>query len=114
MIIQRIEHNRRRLHMQVHVCESRGEIARGLLMRRCPDSETAWLLRRCSAIHTCGLFYPIDVLFCDDSGRIVRILERVLPWRLARCRGASLAWEMRAGTASIKGWKLGDCIKPCE
>ena len=100
--------------MQVHVCESRGERTRGLLLRRCPNRQTAWLLRRCSTIHTFGMFYPIDVLFCDASGRIVRILERVRPWRLARCSGARIVWELRAGAARSWGWKLGDRINPCE
>ncbi len=73
MMICRVEHNRRRLRMQVHVCESRFERGRGLLARRRPDHETAFLLRDCRAVHTVGLTYAIDVVFCDARGRIVRI-----------------------------------------
>ena len=36
MITHRIEHNRRRLPMHVHVCESRIERGRGLLFRKMP------------------------------------------------------------------------------
>lgn len=113
MIIHRIEHNRRRLPMHVHVCESRTERGRGLLLRRCPDRRTAWLLQRCSTVHTIGMFYPIDVLFCDDSGRIIRIVERLRPWRIARCNGARDVWELGAGGAALWGWRIGDRLAPC-
>lgn len=114
MIIFRVEHNRLRLHrMQVHVCETRLERGRGLLLRRRPDPETALLLPRCRAVHTIGMHYPIDVLFCDERGRIISIRERLPPCRIARDRRACHVWEMSAGCASRHGWRVGDRIRPC-
>ncbi|MGC4027964.1 MAG: DUF192 domain-containing protein [Steroidobacteraceae bacterium] len=113
MMIHRVEHNRRRLPMEVCVCESRAERGRGLLLRRCPDARTAFLLRPCSAIHTFGMTFPIDVLFCDADGRIVKIVERIPPWRMARHPGACCAWELRGGGVALWGWQLGDRIRPC-
>jgi uncharacterized membrane protein (UPF0127 family) len=113
MIVHRVEHNRRRLHMHVHVCESRIERGRGLLLRRCPDRRTAFLLRDCSAVHTFGMTYPIDVLFCDEAGRILRIVKGLKPFRMARHGNASAVWEMRAGGAELWGWRVGDAIAPC-
>ena len=113
MIVHRVEHNRRRLPMHVHVCETRLERGRGLLLRRCPDRRTAYLLRDCSAIHTVGMTYPLDVVFCDADGRILNIVRGLRPFRFARQEGASLVWEMPAGAADIWGWRIGDQIAPC-
>ncbi len=113
MIIHRVEHNRRRLAMHVHVCESRLERGRGLLLRRCPDRRTAFLLQRCSAIHTFGLGYPIDVVFCSGRGRILRIVRGLRPFRMARHREALQVWELAAGGAAHWGWRVGDEILPC-
>jgi uncharacterized protein len=97
----------------VHVCESGVERTRGLLLRRCPDRHTAFLLSRCSSVHTFGMAYAIDVVFCDASGRILRIQAGVRPWRLVRHVGAQAVWELRAGATEQLGWREGDRIAPC-
>lgn len=113
MIIHRVEHNHRRLRMQVHVCQNRYERGRGLLLRKPLDAETAWLLQDCSAVHTIGILYCLDLLFCDGEGRILRIDEGVAPCRIARERRACQVWELRAGVARRWGWRVGDRIRPC-
>jgi uncharacterized membrane protein (UPF0127 family) len=113
MIIHRVEHNRRRLRMQVHVCEGRYERGRGLLLRRQLDAETAWLLPECRAVHTIGMHYRLDLLFCDANGRILRIEEHVAPCRIARERRACQVWELRSGAVRHWGWRVGDQIRPC-
>jgi uncharacterized protein len=113
MMVCRVEHNQRRVPMQVHVCESRLERGRGLLLRRRPDIHTAFLLRNCGAVHTIGLAYPLDVLFCDGSGRILRIVSSLRPYRFARDGRARQVWELRAGAATHWGWRVGDAIMPC-
>ena len=113
MIVHRVEHNRRRLPMHVHVCESRLERGRGLLLRRCPDQRTAYLLRSCSAIHTVGMTYPLDIVFCDAAGRILNIVRGLRPFRFVRQEGANVVWEMPAGAADLWGLQVGDQISPC-
>lgn len=113
MMVFRVEHNRRRLRMQVHVCENRLEKGRGMLFRRRPGHDTAFLLRGCRAIHTIGMRFPIDVLFCDGTGRILRIEHGLVPCRVARERRASQVWELAAGGAQHWGWRVGDEIQPC-
>ena len=58
------------------------ERARGLIGRPPPEPGTVMGFRRCNAIHTCFMRYPIDVLFADRDGRAVRVLRGVKPWRL--------------------------------
>jgi uncharacterized membrane protein (UPF0127 family) len=113
MIIHRIEHNRRRLAMQVHVCESPLERGRGLLLRRCPDQRTAYLLTRCSAIHTVGMTYAIDIVFCNGTGRILKIVKGLRPFRMARHPDATQVWELASGATAKWGWRVGDEIGPC-
>ena len=113
MIIHRVEHNRRRLPMHVHVCETRLERGRGLLLRRCPDQRTAFLLRRCSAVHTVGMTFPIDIVFCSGTGRILKIVKGLRPFRVARHLEAEQVWEMASGVAAKWGWRIGDEIGPC-
>jgi uncharacterized protein len=113
MIIHRVEHNRRRMPVDVEVCETVLERGRGLLLRRCPDRRAALLLKPCSTVHTLGMTYRIDVMFCDEEGRILRIVESLPPFRIAHCPGAHLAWEAGAGFAAHWGWQVGDRISPC-
>lgn len=113
MIVLRVEHNRRRLPMHVHVCETRLERGRGLLLRRCPDQRTAYLLRNCSAVHTMGMAFTLDVVFCDGAGRILQIVEGLRPFRFARHRNAQTVWELPAGAVRHWGWRVGDEIAPC-
>lgn len=113
MIIHRVEHNRRRLPMHVHVCESRIERGRGLLLRKCPDRRTAYLLQPCRSVHTFGMAYPIDVVFCSPNGRILKIARSLRPFRMARHRDAGQVWELASGGVAAWGWRVGDEILPC-
>ena len=113
MIVHRVEHNRRRLRVLVHVCETRRERARGLLLRPRPDAHTAYLLAPCAAVHTFGMVYAIDVVFCDAAGRILRLVEGLRPCRFAREGRAREVWELRAGGIRALGLQPGDRLNPC-
>jgi hypothetical protein len=114
MMTFRVEHNHHRLRrLQVHVCESRFERGRGLLLRPRLDPDSALLLPNCRAVHTIGMHYPIDVIFCDRQGRILSVRERLGPCRIASEPAACHAWELRAGAARHWGWCVGDLLRPC-
>lgn len=114
MITFRIEHNHHRLRrMQVQVCENRLERSLGLLLRQRPAADCAWLLPGSRVAHTIGLLHAIDVLFCDEAGRILRIERALRPCRIAREPCARQVWQLRAGAADRWGWRVGDRISPC-
>lgn len=113
MIVQRVEHNRHRLRLLVHVCENSLERARGLLFRRRIQADTAFLLRPCRAIHTFGMAYPIDVVFCDSRGEVLDIVRKLPPWQVARAFDAQAVWELPAGAALALGLRIGDRLQPC-
>jgi len=53
--------------------------------------------------------FSIDAVFIDKGGRVVRVAERLRPWRLATAaRGARDVLELPAGTAARTGTQAGD------
>lgn len=108
----RLEHNHRRLGWMVSRCSSMRERAIGLLGTPCLVPGSAWLLQPCGKVHTFGLRYAIDVLFCDANWRVVDLLDELAPWQVAGHRGARAAWELPAGSIRRLGLRLGDRLCP--
>jgi uncharacterized membrane protein (UPF0127 family) len=53
--------------------------------------------------------FPIDAVFIDRERRVVRVAERIPPWRLAiAARGARDVLELPAGAAARSGTQAGD------
>jgi uncharacterized protein len=71
----------------------------GLAFLRDMDSDGALLIRRCRSVHTFGMRFPIDVVFVDRDWRVLRVVPDLVPRRIAGCRGAAAAIEVRAGEA---------------
>lgn len=83
----------------------------GLLGRRHLAQGEAILLRPGSAIHTFFMFFPIDVLFLDNSGRVLKLASAVPPFRcLLAPRGARGVLELPAGTIAATDTALGDAL----
>jgi uncharacterized membrane protein (UPF0127 family) len=68
-------------------------------------------LSPCQSIHTFFMRYPIDVLFLDDQGAVIR-QETVRPWRISgwlkKSRGVL---ELAAGTITRTQTQVGDRIE---
>ena len=69
---------------------------RGLIGRRAPE---ALLIAPARSVHTCGMRFPIDVVFLDRWGWPIEIRRAVRPRRIIGCRAAAAVIEMRAGAA---------------
>ena len=55
--------------------------------------------------------FAIDAVFVDRAGRVVRVVERLGPWRTAViARGAAEVIELPAGTAAETQTQAGDDI----
>lgn len=93
----------------LEVAESRRARARGLLGR--DGVEGALLLRPCRSVHTLGMRFPIDVAFCDDGLRVLRIVT------MPRHRLSRLVWRSRvvieaeAGAFARWGLQPGDALE---
>ena len=52
------------------------------------------LISRCSAVHTFGMRFRLDVTFLDERGRPLRTVRGLGAWRFAACRGAAAVLEV--------------------
>ena len=74
---------------------------RGLLREPWLADGEAFILCRAAQVHTIGLAYDIDVVFCDKSLVVQRVVSPLRRNRLSPLvMGASYAIELRAGAAA--------------
>ncbi|MFQ5915281.1 MAG: DUF192 domain-containing protein [Nitrospinota bacterium] len=91
--------------------ETFSERMQGLLGRSSLPGGEALLLDPCKAIHTTGMRFPIDALFLDRGGRVVRVAEGIPPGRLMVGAWRSRrVLELPAGTIASTGTQVGDRI----
>jgi uncharacterized protein len=84
---------------------------RGLLGRRGLAQGEGLLLQPAGSIHTFFMRFPIDVVFLDRDGRVLRVAESVRPWRTAAARGARAVLELRAGESGRRHVAVGDVLE---
>jgi uncharacterized membrane protein (UPF0127 family) len=93
---------------RVQLALSRRERRKGLLGRDRLDADEALLLSPCFSVHTVSMRFPIDVAFVDRAGRVVRLVHRLQPWRVAASVRAHRVIELPAGRLQACGVALGD------
>ncbi len=84
---------------------------RGLLGRRRLADDEGLLLRPAGSIHTAFMRFPIDAVFLDGDGSILRVTAGLAPWRTAACRGARAVLELPEGAAERAGISVGDRLQ---
>jgi uncharacterized membrane protein (UPF0127 family) len=85
---------------------------RGLLGRPGLESGEGLLLRPAASIHTFFMRFPIDVVFLDRKGTVLKVRRHVRPWRLAGCWGAHATLELPAGEAQRRALHAGVRVAP--
>jgi uncharacterized membrane protein (UPF0127 family) len=105
-----------------------------VLCERCVLADTVWrrlrgligrgelqpgegiVLRPSWSVHTFFLRYPIDAVFVDADQVVVRVVERMRPWRWATCHEAHDVVELRAGECArsmvARGQRLAWAARP--
>ena len=83
---------------------------KGLLGRESLANEAALIIAPCSAIHTFAMRFPIDVIFTERSGRIVKLRPALKASRLSVALGAFAVIEMAAGTIDRAGLRVGHTL----
>jgi hypothetical protein len=74
------------LHLGVDRADTSFRRLRGLLGRwRLRNDEGLWVIPS-RGIHTIGLFFSIDVVYLDASGRVVYLIENLKPFRISSIR----------------------------
>jgi uncharacterized membrane protein (UPF0127 family) len=81
---------------------------RGLLGRESLDRSAALILVPCFSVHTAFMQFPIDVLFVDREGEVVRIVRNLEPWRVAASWAAHAVVELAGGAIGSGDVQVGD------
>ena len=85
---------------------------RGLLGSPPPAPGHALLITPCASVHSAFMRYPIDVVFVDRHGCILKVVEALPPWRAAACWRARHTLELAAGEARRLGLVTGAACSP--
>jgi len=85
----------------LRLAEARSPLARmrGLAWLDALPEDYALLFRRCRSVHTFGMRFPIDVIFLDRQGTVVRVARGVARRRQESERGARSVVETLGGQA---------------
>jgi len=84
----------------------------GLLGTTGSDPTMALWFVPCSSIHTFGMNYPIDALYLDGDGRVVRILQGLEPNRvLMPVPSVKSVLELPAGAARLCRFQVNDRLE---
>ena len=83
---------------------------RGLLGRDGLEPGGGMLIDRAPSVHMFFMRFAIDVVFLDRDRKVVRVVERLRPWRVAGARHAAAALELPAGAAAAAGVEVGDIL----
>jgi uncharacterized membrane protein (UPF0127 family) len=75
----------------------------GLQSRRELGTTEGLLLSPCQSIHTCFLRFALEVAFLDKSGRIIGVVPKLRPWRMAFApRGTCAVVEIASGRSLFR------------
>lgn len=75
------------------------ERARGLARLDALPPGYALQIPRCRSVHTFTMRFPLDLIWLDGDGAVVRVDRAVAPNRLRSCRRARAVIETNAGAA---------------
>jgi len=77
--------------------------------RSLPQGE-GLIIDPCNSVHTMFMRFPIDVVFVDKDGRVIKVTEGLKPFRAAVGRGSRWVIEMPSGAAGRAGLVVGDLL----
>jgi uncharacterized membrane protein (UPF0127 family) len=99
--------------LAAHAEVARGPVRRGLglMGRRGWSTSDGLILPRCNAIHCFFMRMPIDVVYVDKSGRVVKALRDLRPWRIGPISlGTDWVLELPEGTLERTRTSVGDLL----
>ena len=83
----------------------------GLLKRSGLDKGQGLWIVPCEGIHTFFMKFAIDVVFLNRQRRVVKVVRRMPPWRLAMNLRARSVVELPPGTIESTGTAVGDVLE---
>ncbi len=84
----------------------------GLIFEPKLDENTCFLIENCNSIHTMWMRYHLDVIFLSEQGNIVRIFEKMPPFRVTPfIKKAKKVIELYPGFVRFKKIKEQDILE---
>lgn len=103
-----MEVDNKSIDLNIELAASFGKRFLGLMFRKQMPEDYALLLVPCNAIHTFSMRFPIDVVYIDTDGVIVKIEEAVKPGKVCKkVASAECVLELCAHRASKIGLTEG-------
>lgn len=85
---------------------------RGLIGRRRLAHGAGMILPRVSWIHTAFMAFPVDIVFYDRGGHVLRTIEHMAPWRPSPiCWRAHAVIELPPGAVQASRTRVGDVLR---
>lgn len=81
---------------------------KGLLGRTGLAPEAVLVIAPCNSVHTFFMKFPIDAVFVDREGAVLKQYSGLRPWRIAFAVRAFAVLELSAGTVGRTGLQVGD------
>ncbi|NIR15126.1 DUF192 domain-containing protein [Candidatus Bathyarchaeota archaeon] len=103
------------LGTNVSVADTVPKRIKGLLGRDILQQGEGLWIKPCNWIHTCGMRFPIDIVYVNHDNTVVAIKENIPPnsftfW----VPKAKSVVELPAGTISLSSTEIGDTISFTE
>jgi uncharacterized protein len=99
---------------RVHLATSILDRRRGVLGRDPLAPDEAMVLKPCHQVHTMGVPYPLDAIFCDRRDRVLHV-ETLQPSRVSRyVWRARYCVELLGGRAEACGIVRGSTLSLAE
>ncbi len=84
----------------------------GLMFRKEWKDFDGLVLSPCGSIHTFWMRMVIDICFLDTDQRVLKVVSRLKPWRIAiGLKGSCMTLELPAGKLKQSGTIAGDILK---
>ncbi len=84
--------------------------SRGLLGRDSLPAGHGVLITRTASIHSHFMRFEFDAVFLDRELTVVRLTERIPPWRARWSRHSKSVLELAAGEIERRGIQVGDVL----
>ncbi|MGO9750498.1 MAG: DUF192 domain-containing protein [Solirubrobacteraceae bacterium] len=83
---------------------------RGLLGRGSLPEGHGMLIEPAPSIHSAFMRFEFDAVFLDRDLQVIKLVERIPPWRARAARHARSVLELAAGEIEHRGIQVGDVL----
>lgn len=85
---------------------------KGLMGKKALSIDKSLCIIPCNSIHMFFMKFPIDVVFLDETGKVIHLIANLKPWNISKIiKKSKLVIEMPVGTIEMKNIRINDKIE---